>query len=454
MIALRRYGHSATSPGESITPPRDTPPTPPAQGPEDQISTSWLQLGVVCAASFVVWTGFGAILPYLPIFLREQAHSSMLMIGVVASMFYVGTLLFSSPLGWLSDTLGRKPVMASGVALYAVAMLLFTTTLEPMWFIVFRLLEGIGAAAVGPAGQAFIADITPERHRSRAYGILTTAQFGGLIVGPALAWPVYHAFGEGTDGFYAIFVAGAMGAAGATLALLTLVHEPPPTGRRSAYRRVHGSMRPPYREILTPAVLAFFLIAFTNHFTMGAFEVVWSIRLKDLGASLSFISLTFIVFAAPMLLSFVGGILADRHSRFVLMFAGFTIAAGAWIVYGTTTDFRVILVASAIEGLAIAFSFPAKQAFLIQVSPMQWRGTVVGMENTSMQLAGLIGTLAAPIVYGWVSGYVLALAGCVSLLGLAIAAPVLRNEWRRLNEAVDAGSRDQLAAGQERRTSR
>lgn len=58
-----------------------------------------MQLGVVCAASFVVWTGFGAILPYLPIFLREQAHSSMLMIGVVASMFYVGTLLFSSPLG-------------------------------------------------------------------------------------------------------------------------------------------------------------------------------------------------------------------------------------------------------------------------------------------------------------------------------------------------------------------
>ena len=287
---------------------------------------------MVCAASFVVWTGFGAILPYLPIFLREQAHSSMLMIGVVASMFYVGTLLFSSPLGWLSDTLGRKPVMVSGVALYAVAMLLFTTTLEPMWFIAFRLLEGIGAAAVGPAGQAFIADITPERHRSRAYGILTTAQFGGLIVGPALAWPVYHAFGEGTDGFYAIFVAGAIGAAGATLALLTLVHEPPPTGRRRAHRRIHGSMRPPYREILTPAVLAFFHIAFTNHFTMGAFEVVWSIRLKDLGASLSFISLTFIVFAAPMLLSFVGGILADRHSRFVLMFAGFTIAAGAWIV--------------------------------------------------------------------------------------------------------------------------
>ena len=86
---------------------------------------------MVCAASFVVWTGFGAIIPYLPIFLKEQAHSSMRMIGVIAGMFYVGTLLFSSPLGWLSDTIGRKPVMVAGVALYAVAMLLFTTTLDP-----------------------------------------------------------------------------------------------------------------------------------------------------------------------------------------------------------------------------------------------------------------------------------------------------------------------------------
>lgn len=445
-----------TSPGESITPSGEAPVTPTAGVAGNQPRTSWMQLGVVCAASFVVWTGFGAIIPYLPIFLKEEAHSSLWMIGVIASMFYVGTLLFSSPLGWLSDTIGRKPVMVTGVALYAVAMLLFTTTLDPLWFIAFRLLEGIGAAAVGPAGQAFIADITTEHNRSKAYGLQTTAQFGGLIIGPALAWPVYHAFGEGAGGFYAIFIAGALGAAGAALGLLALVHEPAPTARRKAYRRAHGSVRPPYREVLTPAILAFVLIAFTTHFVMGAFEVVWSLRLKDLGASLSYISLTFIVFSAPMLLSFVGGVLADRRSRFALMFTGYTISAGAWIVYGLTEDFRIILVVSAIEGLAIAFSFPAKQAFLIQVSPMRWRGTVVGIESTSMQLAGLIGTLTAPVVYGWVSGYVLTLAGCVSLLGLAIAAPVLHGEWLRLSRSGDDAPPTQSpdATDQTRRTPR
>jgi DHA1 family multidrug resistance protein-like MFS transporter len=111
---------------------------------------------------------------------------------VIAAGYFVGTFVFSTPLGRLSDTIGRKPVIVAGVVLYAVATLLFVSTTHPAWFLLFRFLEGVGAAAVGPAGQAFIADITNDENRSRAYGWLTTAQFGGLVAGPALAWPSTH----------------------------------------------------------------------------------------------------------------------------------------------------------------------------------------------------------------------------------------------------------------------
>ncbi|MBN1632240.1 MAG: MFS transporter, partial [Thermoleophilia bacterium] len=105
-------------------------------GPE---RTQWFQLGIVCAAGFVVWSGFGAILPYLPVFLQEQAHASVWLIGVVAAAYYVGTFVFSAPLGRLSDSIGRKPVIVAGVALYAVASSLFVSTTNPWWFILFRL---------------------------------------------------------------------------------------------------------------------------------------------------------------------------------------------------------------------------------------------------------------------------------------------------------------------------
>lgn len=432
------------APGQGAGAPQSAPPS---DGRATR--TKWGQLAVVSAASFVAWTAFGAILPYLPLFLKEQAHSSMVMIGVIASMYYVGTLLFSSPLGWLSDTIGRKPVIVGGAALGGVAMLLFTTTANPYWFILFRLLEGIGTAGVGPAGQAFIADITPERDRSKAYGILTTAQFGGLIIGPALAPPLYHLAGGGQAGFYAIFYFGAILGFITTLLLLVFVKEPASTGARRAAREARGlkrAERPPYRAVLTRPVLAFILIAFASHFAMGSWEVVWSIWLAHLGASMTYIGLTWVAFSVPMLLAFAGGMLADRYSRFALMFTGYTISAVAWILYGSTTNLTLFLIINVIEGVAIAFSYPAKQAFLIQVSPRKWLGTVTGLETTSMQLAGLLGTLTAPILYELISGYVLAVGGFLALTGLAVAAPVLHREWRRISASGEKLSQKELEA--------
>ena len=67
-----------------------------------------------------------------------------------------------------------------------------------------------------------------------------------------------------------------------------------------------------------------------------------------------------------------------------------------------------------------------------------------------MQLAGWLGSLTAPILFGWVSGYVLAIGGVINLLGLAIAAPILSREWRRLQSAK-VPAYDQLEALDEAR---
>ncbi len=314
----------------------------------------------------MTWAGFGAILPYLPVFLRDQAHASLSLIGLVAAGFAVGTFLFSSPLGRLSDAIGRKPVIVSGVWLYAVSSCLFIVTKNPLWFILFRLLEGIGSAAVGPAGQAFIADITPDDRRSQAYGWLTTAQFGGLVAGPALAVPIYALGGDkGSWGFYAIFLFGSALSALTAVALMLTIKEPE-SARRARRQR---PKRPPLRELLTGPIVAFVVIAFTGNYAMGAFEVIWSIYLRDIGASLDYISLTWVAFSVPMLFSWVGGRIADNHNRYRLLLSGYLFSAVAWMIYGMTKNLTLFMIVNVLEGFAIAYSYPAKQAFLVQVSP-------------------------------------------------------------------------------------
>ncbi len=145
--------------------------------------------------------------------------------------------------------------------------------------------------------------------------------------------------------------------------------------------------RPSYRSLATPSVIAFLVIAATSHFAMGGWEVLWSLWLRHLGASMAFVSATWMAFSVPMLFSFAGGMLAEKGNRFRLMFAGYTFSACSWIVYGFTRNLTVFLLFNVFEGIAVAISMPAKQAFLVQCSPRRWLGTVQGMEQTSMQLA-------------------------------------------------------------------
>ena len=329
-----------------MTPAPDTSRTPVLR------QTDWTQLTLVCFASFIVWTGFGAILPYLPVFLQEQAHAPVWMIGVIASMYYAGTFLFSSPLGRLSDRIGRKPVIVSGMFLYALATLLFVTTTNAWWFLLFRLCEGIGAASVGPAGSAYIADISNDDTRGRAYGLLTSAQFGGLVAGPAMAILLNTLAGGGRHGFYAIFLVGSAMTLAMGFLLLAFLKEP----AHATARRKEKIARPSYRSLASPSIVAFLVVAATSHFAMGGFEVLWSLWLRRLGASMAYVSATWMAFSVPMLFSFAGGMLAEKGNRFRLMFAGYAFSACSWIVYGFTRNLTVFMLFNVFEGIAVAIS--------------------------------------------------------------------------------------------------
>ncbi|MBN1630295.1 MAG: MFS transporter [Thermoleophilia bacterium] len=408
----------------------DTEPTP--QSLEDALrpaKTGWLQLGVICASEFVIWTGFSGILPYLPIFLKEEGHSSVIMIGFIAAAFYLGTLIFSSPFGWLSDIIGRKPMMIAGMAILTVACFLFTLTVNPRWFLLFRLLEGMSAAA-GGVMFAFIADVSVPSQRSRALGLVMSAQFAGAILGPAVSAALYHAGGGGRPGFYAIFYFAAALAGVTTVVMTFLIHEPAATSRRKAVQ-TEKKPRPSYREILRPAIIGFLVVGFGINFAFGGFEVIWSLWLEHLGASMTMVSVVWIVMSLPMLFSFAGGILADRYNRCALMLGGNTLAALVFLAFGVVRSITVYLVLGFVLGLAFALSSPAKQGFLVQASPVKWIGTVQGLDATSAQLGGMLGTLIVPVMYEAISGYVVAVVGAIALVCFAIATPVLTRESRR-----------------------
>jgi DHA1 family tetracycline resistance protein-like MFS transporter len=131
----------------------------------------------------------GMIVPVLPKlvahFLGGDTAKAARMYGLFGTVWALMQFIFAPVLGTMSDRFGRRPIVLLsnfGLGLDYILMALAPTL---SWLFVGRVISGITAASV-PAASAYIADVTPEEKRAKAFGMLGAAFGLGFIVGPAL----------------------------------------------------------------------------------------------------------------------------------------------------------------------------------------------------------------------------------------------------------------------------
>jgi MFS family permease len=160
----------------------------------------WLYLSSVLGGG---GRGLGVVNVFIPLYLAQVLE---LPASTVALMYAV-LVAFSVPAplvaGWLSDRLGRKPliigVYLAGAGAFAV-VILAGSNIAALWFGI--LLLGLFNFAESPQLQALLADIVPPAIRDASYSAYFTLAFGvgslwvalyGLVVdalGPETGLPV------------------------------------------------------------------------------------------------------------------------------------------------------------------------------------------------------------------------------------------------------------------------
>ena len=105
-------------------------------------------------------------------------------------------LLFSALLlvgGSLGDRFGRRRVYAIGIAVFAVASALCGCAGDVRTLIIFRALQGVGAALLVPGSLAIIAASFPAEERGRAIGTWSGFSAMTTALGPVLGgWLIDH----------------------------------------------------------------------------------------------------------------------------------------------------------------------------------------------------------------------------------------------------------------------
>ena len=149
-------------------------------------------VGFILACVFLDALGIGLIIPVLPRLigtLAANADAQTSWYGSIMVSYGLMQFLSAPAIGALSDRIGRRPVLLTGILGLAVMMFVPAFT-DSLWLILAsRLVGGIMSSNIVVA-QAYIADVTEASKRVAAFGRI------GAIFGIAFySWPstVWHA---------------------------------------------------------------------------------------------------------------------------------------------------------------------------------------------------------------------------------------------------------------------
>ena len=133
--------------------------------------------------------GLFMALPLLALYAADMAGATPVMIGVALGAYGATQALLQIPLGWMSDRVGRKPVILGGLLLFALGSVVAAVADNVAIIALGRALQGAGA--ISGSVMALAADLTSDEQRTKAMaviGISIGLSFAlALIFGPLLA---------------------------------------------------------------------------------------------------------------------------------------------------------------------------------------------------------------------------------------------------------------------------
>lgn len=370
--------------------------------------------------------GLFMVLPLLALYAADLPGATPSRIGLALGVYGLAQALLQLPLGWLSDRVGRKPVIVGGLLLFALGSAVAAMADSVAGIILGRALQGAGAIA--STIMAMVADLTREEQRTKAMALVGVS-IGFSFTLALVLGPVVAAFGD----LSAVFWLTALLALAGIAILVGLVPSPP----RVAATTPLESMRP---ALANPLLLRLNFGVFVLHFVLTAsFLVVPGLLEQSLGIDRAG---HWQVYLPVLLLSLAGMIplmmLAERGGRLRLAFLlaiGAVIAALAILGVLSVTP----LVYAALWLFFVGFNYleATLPSLLSKTVGAGGKGAALGVFSTCQFLGAFAGGAGG----GWLLQHAGAgvLAGVSLLLAAAWWLLVLRAPAAPVGDGIGSG---------------
>ncbi len=372
--------------------------------------------------------GLFMILPVFALYAEGLRGVTSTQVGLAIGIYGLTQALLQIPFGMLSDRIGRKPVIAAGLLIFAVGSVVaaLSTTIEGI--IVGRALQGAGAVAA--ALMALAADLTSEAGRTKAMAVMGMS-IGFSFVLAMVAGPLLNQW-IGVPGIFGLTAVLAL----LGIALLYLVV---PTPINTAFHRDAEAEPAQFRQVLRDGqLLRLDFGILVLHLVLTASFVVVPLALRDSGFEPAHhwrlylpVMVTAMISAIPFI------VIAEKKKQMKRVFIGAVsvlLLSQSALVWGHQSFWAIAIL---ILSFFMAFSLleATLPSMVSKVAPAQSKGTAMGVYTTSQFVGAFIGGIAGGWVhevYGNAAVFVL----CSVLVGLWLLAALSMREPRYLSSEM------------------
>jgi MFS family permease len=356
--------------------------------------------------------------PVLPLF-SQAIGAGDAMIGLIAAISPLAGILFSFPVGVLSDHLGRRRLLITSGAIFLLAPLLYLFVTDPLWLIPVRFFHGTATAILGPVISAVIAERFPE-NKGEMLGQYSSAGLMGRTLAPLAGGIIisYYVFYPGLVPYQIVYVVAALAAL--PVFLLTFLFQ----DEKSALINTlpFSAFRESFLTFISNKHLrGTAAVEMATYFAFGAFETFLPVLLfsRGIGAYQTGIIFAIQVLIIALTKPFFGRI-ADRFDKRMQIAAGLVMVGCSVAVIPLAASFATFLVLSAITGLGMSLSTVATSAYVADIAKKEQIGASMGALSSIMDIGHSSGPLVTGIIIA-ASGYI---AGFLASFILAVFVTV------------------------------
>jgi len=270
----------------------------------------------------------------------------------IISAYLLG-LASSMPLvGFLSDKIGRRPVLLSGLILFVAASIVCSTTDSLNSLIFWRIIQGVGASVGSVMSRAIIRDTNNASETARSLSRVTAIMGISPMIAPVIGGIGYQIFGSPNG----IFIITAAIGVVVLIAILLKLPETRKVELTESTNREPWSEK--YRYLLGSKVFvgSSLIYAFTTGAFFAILAVASTVFYNDLGidsAGFGFVwSCLTILYTIS---AFMGGNLSSKYGLMKVLLAGVIFNVMAGLVFYFLVKILNVTLISVIVPLIILF---------------------------------------------------------------------------------------------------